>query len=637
MSRPWRVIAFFAACLLAHVATAQTASVQRVPSRVMLDDAGVQLELHWTSPRGEAAISPDLDLQLQVRVSDRTSGQPLSGLQPAAWASRVGSAVAAAEPCTDRVKRLASGRLSARTDVDLNGHRLLTLNNDRSLSILDPQVRLGTTRLEGLVTLPHDAADWALHRDRDWVAVTLPRARQVALVDLASRRLVATVDTGGAGEPRRILFEPGSDRVWVGLDEADEVVAIDLVRRSVVSRIKVGAGLHALAFGADARTLLVTSSTAGEAVVVDTARGEAVRRVPVGPGALALAYSSASGHAYAAAAASDRIVAFDPADGRTVHELRVAPGVIALRADPSGRYVFALSERESRAWVLDTASGRVTGSARVADHPDQIAFTQRFAYVRGLKSVKVSLIDLQALQRGTVEVADIPVFRAPAASMREHINVADMIVPSPQGDGVVIAGTADTVLYSYMEGMMAPQGTFDAARRTARALMLVDRGLRETAPGTYTQRLRLGKPGRYVVPVALPQPRAAACVEVLVDGAVPVEQAERYVVSLVDAGTPLHAGRPQRLRLAVRHDHGRGPVTGLGDLQLMVLQLPGLWQQRQFAREVAPGVYEIEQRFPRDGDFRLSVQIASRGLAFGATGTIPLRVVQNGEAVGATP
>lgn len=620
------VVVGLAAALASMPVWSQREPVQRVPSRVQIDDAGVQLELQWSSPQGDGVISPERDLQLALRVSDRTSGQPLGGLQPMVWASHVSSAVAAAESCTDRVSRLASGRLSARADVDLNSHRLLTLNNDRSLSILDPQVRVRTTRLESLVTLPADAADWALLPQREWVAITLPRARQVAIVDLTSRKLAGLVDTGPAGEPRRIVHESGSDRVWVALDGADEVVAIDVAQRAVVSRVAIGTGFHALTFGADAGTLLVSSSTSGDVAVIDTAAARVRHRVPVGPGTVAVTFSSASGHAYAAAAASDRMVAFEPASGRVVHQLAPARGVVALRTEPSGRHVFAISEIESRAWVIDSADGRVVGSAAVADHPDQVVFTRRFAYVRGLKSIKVSLIDLAALQRGAVEVTDVPMFRATAATMPDQINVADMIVPSPEGDGAIIAGTADAVLYSYMEGMMAPQGTFDTAKRTPRALLLLDRRLRETAPGTYTQRLRFQRPGRYVVPVYIAQPRVTQCVEVIVDGAVPQGHHHRIVVAQVDAAQPLQPGRPERLRLSVQRDEPAGAVTGLSDLQVMVLELPGIWQQRQFAREVAPGIYEIVQRFPRDGQYRVSVQIASQGLGFGATGTIALRV-----------
>lgn len=43
-------------------------------------------------------------------------------------------------------------------------------------------------------------------------------------------------------------------------------------------------------------------------------------------------------------------------------------------------------------------------------------------------------------------------------------------------------------------------------------------------------------------------------------------------------------------------------------------------------REVEPGLYEVEQRFPRPGAWRLMAQIGSRGLAFERAPTLDLQI-----------
>ena len=608
------------------------AVVTAVPAAQRFDDAGVDVRLDWSSPQGAGRISARSDVMLSLSLRDGATQLPLSGQRARLWASFLTSPEAAQEACADRTRRLASGRLSARADVEVSGFKLLTLNNDRTVGVLDPQVRVGTTRLEALIALPADGADWVLLEETALVAVTLPAIRAVALLDLASRQVVATVETGGAGEPRRIVHEPGTSRVWVGLDKSDEVVAIDVERRAVVRRVSVGNGFHLLEHARDGGWLFVTSSDSGELAIVDVSTGSA-RRVATGPGTLGVAFSSASLRAYVSTMSGDEVLEVDPARGVVSRRLKAGPAIHALRSDPSGRFVFALSERAGRLWVIDTARGALVGSAEVAAQPDQVVFTERFGYVRGLGSTKLSLVSLASLRDGRIDVSEVPMFRAPANTAPQHIHVADMIVRSPEGDGVIAAGTADSVLYSYMEGMMAPQGTFDNARRTPRGLLMLNRGMREVEPGQYRARFRFARPGRYVIPVLVEPSRWLQCVEVVVDGAVPDGERQRVVMVHAEAGDGLRAGVPSTLRVRLEREGG-GPVVGLKDVQFMVLEMPGIWQQRQVAREVEPGVYEIQQRFPRGGQYRLSVASSTLGLGFGAKGHLQLQVADRSAAAG---
>ena len=57
--------------------------------------------------------------------------------------------------CVEKIRRLAGGRLGARAEVDLNRYVITgTMNHDKTVSVIDPQVEFGATKLENLVTLP---------------------------------------------------------------------------------------------------------------------------------------------------------------------------------------------------------------------------------------------------------------------------------------------------------------------------------------------------------------------------------------------------------------------------------------------------------------------------------------------------
>ncbi len=49
---------------------------------------------------------------------------------------------------------------------------------------------------------------------------------------------------------------------------------------------------------------------------------------------------------------------------------------------------------------------------------------------------------------------------------------------------------------------------------------------------------------------------------------------------------------------------------------MLVFQPPGVWQQRQWAKEIGGGVYEITQTFPHRGMFNVMFRVASRGVEY---------------------
>jgi hypothetical protein len=59
------------------------------------------------------------------------------------------------------------------------------------------------------------------------------------------------------------------------------------------------------------------------------------------------------------------------------------------------------------------------------------------------------------------------------------------------------------------------------------------------------------------------------------------------------------------------------PVTGLGDLQVLVTQTEGNFQQRRFATQLEPGRYAVQLALPLDGKYVLHLGSAAAGLKRG--------------------
>ncbi|MDR4469641.1 MAG: hypothetical protein MRJ68_15335 [Nitrospira sp.] len=112
---------------------------------------------------------------VQVTLTDARTGAPVVGIRPRAWMnSRPSDMVADEVACTDKIRRLMSGRLGSRADIDLNRYVILAMNHDRTISIIDPFLDFSPTKLESLVTLPSVGLDWVLTQDQNTLYVTMP-------------------------------------------------------------------------------------------------------------------------------------------------------------------------------------------------------------------------------------------------------------------------------------------------------------------------------------------------------------------------------------------------------------------------------------------------------------------------------
>ncbi|ACB34891.1 40-residue YVTN family beta-propeller repeat protein [Leptothrix cholodnii SP-6] len=575
--------------------------------------AGVRAELSLSAE--QAGLAPvGKPVKIALTLTDELSGTPLRGLRPRMWMSRQGADKA--EPCKTQIRRFASGRLAQRADRDLNSFQLLTLNADASVSVINPLLQLNNTKLEALIPLPGVGTDWVHARGMDRLFVTLADRGELAVVDLGTQKL-AKVIALGSGKPRRLAISPDESTVWVAMDDADRLISVDANTLERKADLPIGAGSHALVISDDGQRLAVTSSGADQVSVIDAREGRVIASVKVPGTPLPLTYSALSRRAYVGSLNAPSLTVIDLDDGRVVKRVDVPRPISALRADPSGRHVLGVNTAGSLLMAFDAASGSLVAQSQVVAQPDQIAFTQRFAFIRGLGSLSVQMVELRSLDEGRLALSELPVFQKLPNQMPEHVGPADLMAAGPEPGTMLLGSATDTALYYYTEGMMAPQGTYATYSRAARAVRVIDRSLKETAPGVYTGSIKLDRGGRYSLPLLLEQPRLAHCYALAIDETGTTADGRRLNVAYQwPEAADIRTGRDWELQIRLTDAQSGAAVTGVRDLQLMVLERPGLSQQRQFAQEREPGVYVVRQRFPRPGVWRLMVQSVSQRLSF---------------------
>jgi YVTN family beta-propeller protein len=573
---------------------------------------------------------------VSFRVTDKRTNQPITNLHPVAWfSSRNSDREPNEAECKDRIRTFMGGLLSVRPDVDLNKYVVLTLNHDRTVTFINPQIAFNVTKLESIVPLPAAGVDWVLSKNKDFLYLTMPGASAVAVINTVTRKLVDTISTGEKTKPMRIALQPDGKQVWVGLDGSPSVAVIDARTNKLAGHASAGDGLHNIAFTGDSRLAFVTNSASNTVTAVDTNTLTKLADISVGKTPVPVAYSGASGFVYVAAINDAAVSVINPANLKVIKTVRLARGVVALRFDPTGRYGFAVNQVESNVSVIDASTDQVVATAQVAKGPDQVTFTDRYAYIRATGSERFSLIELgQVAKKGSATPISIQAGRQSPDALAQEITVSDMIRPTPEGNAVVIANTPDMMLYYYTEGMMAPMGTLQNYKRRPHALLVLDRSLHESEPGVYTSAVKLTSGGRFDVPMLIDQPRVVKCFAFEIAGS-PDGQKNKPVVALsiehMFKEASFKSGEAAPLRFKITDPVTKQAVTGLEDVQVLIFEPPGIWQQRLWAKEVGDGVYEAAQVFPRAAVYNVMVRVESRAVRFNDFPHTALQVVDGAE------
>ena len=561
---------------------------------------------------------------VRIRFDDVTTKSPIAGGSPGAWIDRKPDGQkTSVDQCVGKVKRFAEGSTFSRTELDLTAYYVVIMNSDATLTVVDPRFGYGDTRLLAMVSLHGPAEDWAISDDGKRLFVSVPSNGEVVAVDTAGWKVSATA--AQIPHAARVALQPDEAYLWVAYgDFTNEsgVAAIGTRDMKVVSRIPTGHGYHHIAFSADSSFAFVSNPSDGTVSVIDVRKLAKVRDVQVGKKPTWLAYSDLAKAVYVANEDDGNIVAIDVADHTIRATMKASPGLGQIRTAPGGRYVIAVNPADDMIYVADTASNQIVQQGRLDKGPDQIAFTNKTVHIRQRRSDSVLMIPLASLGSadGKISVADFSGGRHAPGEMKIP-TPADGIVQASGENGVLVANPGDRAVYYYMEGAAAPMGNLSNYGREPRAVLSVDRNLRERSPGVYETTATLPAAGSYDLAMLLDRPRIVSCFDLPVadDPALakikpPKLKVEPRVAPLVAQGETAHLAF--RLTLA---DTGK-PENDAKDV--LILMAGPSWQRRQVATLLGDGVYAVDFKIPTPGSYNVLLSSPSLGLSYTPYATV---------------
>jgi DNA-binding beta-propeller fold protein YncE len=574
---------------------------------------------------------------LKFRISEAESGQAMPDLRPAVWLDLHDEAVAEHElSCQEQIQSYMGGTLGARADINLNSYFVLAMNDDASISVIDPMIDVGgMTNLYAAIQLPKSGADWAISSDQQHLFVTIPATDQVTVADLEQFWAIKHLQAGF--NPVRIAFQPDQTYLWVGNDEAQAsrsgVTVIDPEALEVVAFIPTGTGHHEIAFSADSRYTFVTNDEAGTLSVVDTRDLSPVKELQVGQKPVAVDISPASQAIYVAGQAG----AITVINGQTleiVDTITTRPGLADLRFSPDGRWGFVANPESGQVILFDAATNQLLYELPVNGRPDQITFSPTAAYIRTPSLPSVVLIPLADIAaEETISVLTVPMGQAAAG---EYAGRAGAVSATPEEGAMVIANPGDDQVYYYLEGAQGSMGGFQGHGLRPRAVRVLDRSLHETAPGIYQGGVRFPKSGDYDVAFLLNSPQIVHCFKITVKPN--PELAEKLGASvppgleIVSELQPLPVGEPFTLQFALTDGRTQEPIDHLADLYVLANQTAGNWNQTYVATAQGEGIYEIDISLPRPGLYNVFFTVPSLQAHFNQLPNIYLKAIAEEEA-----
>ncbi len=592
--------------------------------------------------------------EVSFTLTDASSGQPVtSSSPPSVWISaqqaQAGAQSQEALGCDDRIKLYIQGTFDSRPEIDLNSYYILALNNDASISVIDPLGGVtGISQLYAMVFLESSGEDWATSADGKRLFVTMPQVGQVAVVDTDSFKVLTNIDVGP--NPVRIALQPDGRYLWVGNDSpgitSSQVTVIDTATLKVAARIAVGPGQHAIAFSGKVDDIhhqtesaipnqtsyaFIANSQAGTVSVVDTQSLQKHEDVPVDIQPTSLDFSSASNAVYVASATENTVVVIDAANQEVVGSINAAQSTQAIRFAPGGRWGFAVSPASNNVIVIDATTNRVVHSVKVDGAPDKVSFTTAYAYVHDSQKAEVALFDLAQVGRADpLSPVNIIGGQTSPDQASALLSVADAIIPVHEhGNHVLIANPGDQSIYYYMEGMNAPMGTFQNYSRTPRAVRVVDRSLHETTPGVYTARIKIPKSGQYQVAFLLESPRIVHCFAFTAesDSAAADNNGEKSLtLQFLSEAREIQAGAKFTLKFALADAVTHASVSDITDVTILATLASGQRNERFQAESIGNGIYEAELILPVEGFYNVYLTIPSRQIDVGGLPSLTLHV-----------
>lgn len=287
------------------------------------------------------------------------------------------------------------------------GQRLLVANqDDRTISVIDPAAgRVVATVAEPVAgewvhevaASPDGRTAYAPVYGNSGVGKPGIDGRTLLVIDVASGRVIRTLDFGHGVRPHLPVLDAAHGRLYVTTELDDAVTVVDTKTLRIVGKVPTGqAESHMLAISHDGRFGYTANVGPGTVSVLDLMGRKTLAVIPVAGTVQRIAITPDDRHVFTSDQKQPRLAVIDTAT-RKVQQWVTLPGIgYGAAATPDGRWLLVALPGRNAVTVVDLRAMRVAQTIAVGKAPQAVLVRPdgRMAYVSCAGSGQVAAIDL---------------------------------------------------------------------------------------------------------------------------------------------------------------------------------------------------------------------------------------------------
>lgn len=298
-----------------------------------------------------------------------------------------------------------SGAASPKPTATARGFLLVTNKGDQTLSIVDPDAgrQLAAVPEEGITghevaASPDGRSAYVPIYGNSGVGSPGTDGQTLAVIDIASRRLIHTIDFGRPVRPHCAVFGPKNGLLYVSTELTNSIDVIDPRTNKIVDSIPTGQPeSHMLAITRDGKSAYTSNVHAGTVSAIDLDEKKVVAVIPISKVAQRISLSVDDRYAFTADQTAPRLAVIDTATNQVKAWVEL-PG-IAYGTAPTrdGRRLILALITLNKVGVVDLGSMKLDRTIDVPKAPQEVLVRpdNSVAYVSCDSSRKIAVINLK--------------------------------------------------------------------------------------------------------------------------------------------------------------------------------------------------------------------------------------------------
>lgn len=287
-----------------------------------------------------------------------------------------------------------------------NGPMLLVANQaDHTLSLVDPAagkeiatVPVGGVTGHEVAVSPDGTTAYVPVYGNSGVGAPGTDGSTMSVIDLASRKIVGTVDFGHGVRPHMPLYEPVSGKLYVTTELDRAITVIDPKTLKIEGQISTGAEQsHMLVVSHDGKRGYTANVRPGSVSVLDMTGRKTIAVIPIAGSTQRISISRDDRWVFTADQTQPRLAVIDTAANAVKQWIPLPSVGYGSAVTPDGRYLLVAMPRTKQLAVVDLAAMQVVhtldlpagGQGEILMRPDG-----KVAYVSGYPGKQVAEIEL---------------------------------------------------------------------------------------------------------------------------------------------------------------------------------------------------------------------------------------------------